>query len=34
MKNERISFNRNLIPVVFTLAWPTMLQEMMDTAVQ
>ena len=34
MKNDRIRFNRNLIPVVLALAWPTMLQELMDTAVQ
>ena len=27
-------FNKTLIPVVFSLAWPTMLQELMDTAVQ
>ena len=26
--------NRSLLPVVFSLAWPTMLQELMDTAVQ
>ncbi len=26
--------NRSLFPVVFSLAWPTMLQELMDTAVQ
>lgn len=34
MKDEGIRFNRSLIPVVLALAWPTMLQEMMDTAVQ
>ena len=29
-----LQVNRSLIPVVFSLAWPTMLQELMDTAVQ
>ncbi len=35
MKNKlSFSFNLSLLPVVFSLAWPTMLQELMDTAVQ
>ena len=34
MKNDQVRFNRSLIPVVLTLAWPTMLQELMGTAVQ
>ena len=31
---SRPVLNRSLLPVVFSLAWPTMLQELMDTAVQ
>ena len=34
MKVEKVQFNRKLIPVVLALAWPTMLQELMGTAVQ
>ena len=34
MKNDQVRFNRSLIPVVLALAWPTMLQELMGTAVQ
>ena len=36
MRNRSAHFylNTSLIPVVFSLAWPTMLQELMDTAVQ
>ena len=34
MKIGKIQFNRKLIPVVLALAWPTMLQELMGTAVQ
>ena len=34
MKKEKSEFNKSLIPVVFALAWPTMLQELMGTAVQ
>ena len=30
-RNKRL---RALLPVVFTLAWPTMLEELMQTAVQ
>ncbi|MBQ8075329.1 MAG: MATE family efflux transporter, partial [Oscillospiraceae bacterium] len=33
-KTSRPFLNRSLIPIVFSLAWPTMLQELMDTAVQ
>ena len=33
MKQKKV-VNKKLIPVVFALAWPTMLQELMDTAVQ
>ena len=31
---ERLRRYRALLPVVFTLAWPTMLEELMQTAVQ
>ena len=32
--DNRIRFNRALLPVVFSLAWPTMLEQLMQTAVQ
>ncbi len=34
VKNDKYSRYRALLPVVFTLAWPTMLEELMQTAVQ
>ena len=33
-ENDRLLRYRALLPVVFTLAWPTMLEELMQTAVQ
>ena len=34
MINDRKQRYRALLPVIFALAWPTMLEEMMQTAVQ
>jgi len=32
MKKERIPWH--MLPVIFSLAWPTMLEQLMQTAVQ
>ena len=33
-QNDKLGRYRSLLPIVFTLAWPTMLEELMQTAVQ
>ena len=34
MKNRRIHLNFSMIAVIMSLAWPTMLEQLMQTAVQ
>ena len=34
MRNKRIQWNRQMVSAILTLAWPTMLEQLMQTAVQ